>query len=144
MAMMKMCRCGKLIDYYLKSCIECEELYSKDNRAKHSLYNRYQRDEGIQKIYNNKQWTIVKQRAEFRDNNLCILCLSNKTIKSSQAVHHIIELKEDISKAFDLNNLICLCESCHQSVHNKYKRSDKLKEETQSLLLTLITKDVNI
>lgn len=144
MAMMKMCRCGKLIDYSLKSCEQCKELHSKDNRVRHSLYNRYKRDEDIQKIYNNKQWAVVKQRAEFRDNSLCMLCLSNKTIKSSQAVHHIIELKENILKAFDLNNLISLCESCHQSVHSKYNSSDKSKEEIQRLLFRLIVEGVNM
>lgn len=130
MPLVKICpRCGKIIDRELKYCKECTSRINKD-------YNRYKRDMETQKIYNSKEWEISKSKAEDRDMGLCISCYHNKTIKYSQLVHHIIELKDDLSKAFDLNNLICLCESCHQKIHKVYKTKNKVK--MQNLLRNLI------
>ncbi len=52
-------------------------------------------------------------------------------------VHHIEELKEDWSRRFDKDNLISLCESCHQKIHKKYLTN---KLETQHNLRALIKK----
>lgn len=53
------------------------------------------------------------------------------------SVHHIVNYREfdDKDKANDIDNLICLCESCHRFVHSKanteqlfiqHKQQDKI------------------
>ena len=57
------------------------------------------------------------------------------TLSEYEKTHSIEELKDNWSKRFDKDNLISLCESCHQKVHRKYLSN---KEEIQHELKVLI------
>ena len=63
------------------------------------------------------------------------MCLDKNELNNSGTIHHIEELKDNWSKRFDKDNLISLCESCHQKVHRKYLSN---KEEIQHELKVLI------
>jgi thymidylate synthase (FAD) len=61
------------------------------------------------------QWTrnIAKQVYK-KYNYTCQKCgMSSSNLCS----HHIIPVVQDISKAYDFNNLICLCQQCHRNIH---------------------------
>lgn len=119
----KICRCGKIIPYGMKVCDECRpkvELERKKN-IKYYKQTTYERDSKSNKFYKSKEWNKVRQLAILRDHALCKDCLDNNTITSYNTVHHIVPIKEDWSKRLDINNLICLCESCHQKRHNNMK-----------------------
>ncbi|WP_250455985.1 HNH endonuclease, partial [Clostridium tertium] len=115
----KICRCGKVIPYSMKVCDECKskvELERKQN-IKYYKQTTYERDSKYNKFYKSKEWNTVRQLAIVRDHALCKDCLDNNVITPYNTVHHIVPIKEDWSRRLDINNLICLCESCHQKRH---------------------------
>lgn len=127
MALKKLCSCGKIIDYSDSHCSNCKDNYKSNNNNKDT-----------QSIYNSKAWRVLTKVIEQRDNNLCLVCLSNKRISYKDTVHHIVPLRDDVSLAYNKDNLICLCESCHQKVHSAYKQGRASKSATQKKLKTLI------
>ena len=83
-------------------------------------------------IYQSRKWkelTILKKRA----NPLCEQCIKDGEaigipggyVKSVECVHHIIPIetartKEEMRRlAFDWNNLMSLCKSCHARIHKE-------------------------
>lgn len=119
----KICRCGKVIRYNNKSCDECKakiELERKQN-IKYYKQNTYERDSKYNKFYKSREWNSVRQLAIVRDHALCKDCLNKNTITPYNTVHHVVPIKHDWNRRLDINNLICLCESCHQKRHNSMK-----------------------
>ena len=83
-------------------------------------------------IYNSREWkqlTILKKRV----NPLCEQCIKDGEaigipggyVKSAECVHHIIPIETARTKdemrrlAFDWNNLMSLCKSCHARIHKE-------------------------
>lgn len=103
--MMKTCsRCGKLHDFNY----QCNKNRStkKDTQA-NSIRNTY-------------KWTKKSLEIRERDKNLCRCCLADiydtqYTYNFKQLeVHHIIPIEEDITLAFEDDNLITLCVYHHK------------------------------
>lgn len=63
-----------------------------------------------------------------RDNYLCQICLEKNRIKRADVVHHIKELRDSPSLAYDEENLIAICHACHNKIH---KSGEKEKEESK-------------
>lgn len=130
-------RCQKnIIDYKDKYCPECSRNVKKDKAESNRIY-----DKNIRKnanVYASKIWHRVRQVTLNRDNNLCLCCWSNNKIKYAALVHHIVEVNEDVSKAYDINNLISVCRCCHNDIHVAYHKSDKDKKDMQEMLIELI------
>lgn len=81
-------------------------------------------------FYKSSAWRTIRKMALDRDNYLCQMCLKDKVIKDAEIVHHIVYVKDDFNKALDLDNLMCVCSSCHNKIHandNKKKRKINLK-----------------
>ena len=117
----KICRCGKVISYNNKACDKCKskiELERKQN-IKYYKQTTYERDIKYNKFYKSKEWSRVRQVVIARDHALCKDCLDRNTITPYNTVHHIVPIKEEWSKRLDINNLACLCESCHQKRHKR-------------------------
>lgn len=115
----KICRCGKLIPYNIKLCEQCKtkaDLERKQN-IKHYKKTTFERDNKYDKFYKSREWGVARQVAIVRDKALCQDCLNNNKIVPFYTVHHIIPIKVNWSKRLDVDNLICLCESCHQIRH---------------------------
>ncbi|MDT9345599.1 HNH endonuclease [Clostridium perfringens] len=126
----------RIINHNEKYCDKCLSKVTE----RHKEYKRFRIDEKEQKFYSSSEWLNKRAIIKDIDNGFCILCLSNNEIRPMNTVHHIIELKDDWSLRFENNNLICLCESCHQKVHKSYKISEFSKENTQKYLRCLIDK----
>jgi predicted HNH restriction endonuclease len=47
------------------------------------------------------------------------MCLANGRTKAASDVHHWIWLSEDINLAFNPDNLVSVCSSCHGAIHSK-------------------------
>lgn len=120
----KICRCGKVIPYSMKRCPECEAKAEKERKENIRCYKQttYDRDSKYNKFYKSKEWIKGRQLAIVRDHALCRDCLDKDVITPYNTVHHIVPIKEDWSKRLDIDNLICLCESCHQKRHKSMKR----------------------
>ena len=88
----------------------------------------------------NKMPTTLGKRGSWRrkvlkrDSNICQNC--NKKFKRIELhAHHIIPLRFDASREFDINNGICLCIKCHK----KITRSEhKYENKFQSIIGRLV------
>lgn len=107
---------------------------------RHKEYKQNREDIKEQSFYTSPEWKSVRLKIKARDNGLCLMCLNNNLITPMNTVHHIIELKEDWNERFNKDNLICLCEACHQKIHKEYKVNNKRKRVVQQQLKNLINK----
>jgi 5-methylcytosine-specific restriction enzyme A len=81
------------------------------------FYDKYKRDRESKKFYKSKAWQHCRQRVLVRDNHLCQTCLKNGKLTAADMVHHIEELKDKPDLALKEDNLISLCNSCHNKEH---------------------------
>lgn len=78
----------------------------------------------IAKLYNTSKWQKLR-KGYLIDHPLCEKCLENDIIEPATQVHHIKEIStgndelEMMSIAFDPDNLMALCDSCHQKLHKE-------------------------
>ncbi len=67
--------------------------------------------------YDSERWKRLREQALRRDGYHCRNCRRYGRVKSAVEVHHIIHVKDDPSRGYDLDNLISLCDSCHRKRH---------------------------
>lgn len=68
-------------------------------------------------FYHSKAWEKLRLIALDRDNYLCQSCLKDNKITDAKIVHHITYVDHDFSKALDLDNLVSVCQDCHNKIH---------------------------
>jgi hypothetical protein len=83
-----------------------------------------------------KMWIDKKEEILIRDDYTCTKCkgeLNHYYYKPILHVHHIISCSEEMALFFDNDNLITLCEKCHDEIHSfdKHKFGDKYGSPTQ-------------
>lgn len=137
MALLKLCRCGKTITMQQGTCERCQAMQGEKKRQRHKEYKDKRKGNDNRKFYSSKAWKVTRERIKRRDNGLCQLCWDKSRIKPMHTVHHIIELDDSDRLALVHNNLISLCEPCHQHVHKEYKEPNK-KFEMQKKLKVLL------
>ena len=71
----------------------------------------------------------TKKLAIERDNGLCVLCG-----RVAADVHHIV-FRSQLGTS-DLDNLVCLCRSCHEEAHGV--RANKVRELLKELMIRKI------
>lgn len=118
----KICSCGKVIPYNIRFCDKCSETQRKREQVKYYKERTKERDEKYNQFYKSKEWKRLRQVVVVRDHAICQDCLKNNIITQYNTVHHIIPIKIEWNKRLDINNLICLCESCHQKRHNAIEK----------------------
>ena len=77
--------------------------------------------------YKSAKWKKVRLKALKRDKYICQECKKYFKNEEATVVHHIIEVWEDLSKAYDINNLESLCTKCHNKRHPE--KAKKIKKE---------------
>lgn len=134
MALLKLCRCGKRIPQGQRLCDKC--LYAHKQKRKKQA-KAYDKKRNWAWFYNSPGWGTARIQPWDRDNGVCLMCFFSKDrLRTAHVVHHIIELDDDFGRAYDTNNLICLCERCHKRVHKKYREGRK--KETQKELFEIL------
>lgn len=88
-------------------------------KERDNYYRHHRKDKREQQFYNSKEWKKVREVRWQMDNGLCQECIKYNKITLADAVHHIVELKEDWSKRLDIDNLMCVCDRCHNNIHNR-------------------------
>lgn len=77
-------------------------------------------------FYKTRAWAHTRARVLKRDHNECVWCAEQgKVTRERLEVDHIVELKDDPSKAFDMDNLRTLCKACHNRRHGRWTRQPK-------------------
>jgi 5-methylcytosine-specific restriction endonuclease McrA len=112
---------------------------SKAKRERYKQYARDRQDKEEQRFYSSSEWINLAEYIRRKFNGICVVCLlKDNVISYVEAVHHIVEIKDDWDLRLSEDNLICLCSSCHSKVHRLYKKSSKDKEKMQEILYRLI------
>jgi 5-methylcytosine-specific restriction enzyme A len=70
-------------------------------------------------FYMSKEWKALREKALIRDNNECQLCKAKGKYRKADCVHHMKEVKIHPELALTLDNLQCLCNKCHNEVHDR-------------------------
>lgn len=128
---MKQCNhvsCRTLIPFDERYC--GKHLHKERERNRRYDKRREERDEKYRKIYHSTRWRKLRKQVLLRDDHLCRLCRLNVLITPAAEVDHIIELRDDINKAFDAENLQSLCSSCHRdkTIEEQKKRAQREAE----------------
>lgn len=94
--------------------------------------------EFAKKFYNSKNWK--KTRKAYLES---VFYICEKCQRAANIVHHIIELNEeninDANISLDFENLLCVCQDCHNDIHsNKDDRILIFDEQCQ--LIDIIEK----
>lgn len=130
-------RCGKRIQTGTKC--DCSQKRYKE-------YDKDKINSKEKKFYSSDQWNKVKDKAKelYKSIDIYSYYVANK-IEDGQTVHHIIPIKAEWEKRFDLDNLIYLTESNHRTIHNRmdngeyYDVINELKE-----LISKFKKEFNL
>lgn len=71
----------------------------------------------IKTFYNSTPWKHARLKALERDNNECQKCKSRGLYNEAECVHHKKHVKQYPQLALELDNLISLCNECHNQEH---------------------------
>ncbi|RMC95197.1 HNH endonuclease [Clostridium autoethanogenum] len=123
MALKKLCSgCGKIIDYNLKRCEECEKKYKVDKAEKNRIYDknvRQLRDAKYTTFYHSKEWikTVDIVKSECKGLDIYSYYILHK-IEYGDICHHIRPLKIDgWDDRCNVNRIVYLTHSNHALVH---------------------------
>lgn len=100
--------CRELIDYAERFCDE----HKNDDMKQYNKTRRLYDNEYVS-FYSSKAWRDVRYQALLRDGFECQECKRNGYMKAGNIGDHIIPTKEDWSLRLDIDNIQCLCSSCH-------------------------------
>lgn len=128
--------CKKLIGFKEGYCEEHKINAKENSQDRYRRYDKQREGRSDRKIYNSTSWDKIRDKIKQRDFGLCKLCLYNNEIKDMELVHHIVEVREDETLAYNPDNLISVCDKCHKLIHKEYDKNnisrknmkDKLKE----------------
>jgi 5-methylcytosine-specific restriction enzyme A len=81
------------------------------------LYDKYKRNNVAKKFYNSASWRKCRELVLLRDNYLCQECLRNGQVITADMVHHIKSFEDHPELALDSDNLVSICNPCHNKEH---------------------------
>ena len=70
-------------------------------------------------FYKSKRWKEKREKILRRDEYLCRECKRYGKATPATTVHHVIPIERDRSLKLNSNNLISLCEQCHNKMHDR-------------------------
>ena len=74
-------------------------------------------DKKLLNFYLSKEWKEKRKEILKRDNHECQRCKRYGKVTKASVVHHIKHLDKYFELGLKNNNLISLCDSCHNAVH---------------------------
>ena len=105
-------------------------------------YDINSRDKQSYAVYHSKQWIILTDLCKHNFNGLDIYQLYKyNKIVVGELSHHIIPIKDNTSRIYDIDNLIYLSSTSHREIHKEYDEGNK--EQMQEYLLELIKRYKN-
>lgn len=122
---------------------KCKSSWTAENITGDKIYNWT----GGYKSYYGPNWGIQRRACRKRDNNECQVCKKTKEeLGKNMDVDHKIpaRLFDDYKKANDLDNLWCLCNSCHSVKTNWQGVVGEVSMETWKLLVKDLTSNKHI
>lgn len=104
---------GERVKLAKKRCYKKRKEYYLEKAKLYSIEN-YEKVKEAKKRHYDKQnpYRIILQEAGITE--LCVVCSSRKSGNNRLSVHHV----DGNHYNNELNNLVWICESCHQFIHN--------------------------
>lgn len=137
--------CGKPIQVgrkceCMKRTIETRTIY-RPQRVKPSGDNLNGASYGSDPMYHSALWKRLCSEVIARYNHMDIYSwYVYGRIEPGEIVHHIVPIKDDYDKRFEINNLIYLTRENHAIIHQAYSQSEEQKTEMQQKLISLVKK----
>lgn len=83
----------------------------------------------VSKFYNSYEWQKTREAVRERDHNECQMCKAKGKYSTAEVVHHIKHLKDRPDLRLDMDNLISLCNECHNDIHEHGFNTAKKKKK---------------
>lgn len=83
-------------------------------------------------FYKSGKWKSKRDKIFRRDKYLCQECIRHGKTTQADTVHHIKPLESNPELYLDSKNLISLCKSCHNSMHDRV--TNELTDKGMQLL----------
>ena len=116
----------------LIACSSCGRVHPRgyvceQKRKRNYEYKRDREDTGI---YKSRSWDKTRTNILEQYHHMCLYSfyVEGKIIKATD-VHHIVEIFDDDSLAYDEDNLIPLSKEKHRLIHELYKEDKKKIQE---------------
>lgn len=116
----------------LIACSSCGRIHQRGyvceiKRKRKTDYQNAREDTGI---YYSNRWRTIRGQVLEEHNHICLYSfyVEGKIIKATD-VHHIIELNDNSSLAYEEDNLISLSKEKHRLIHELYKEDKKKIQE---------------
>ena len=111
-----------------KACSRCGKVH-KFNEICPNKRTRFYQSTEERKLRSSNKWKEKSLEIRERANHLCEVCRDNNIFTYDNIeVHHITKIKDDNSKMFDNENLICLCVEHHKQADRNQIDSDYLRQ----------------
>lgn len=127
-ALLKLCRCGKRIDYIGKYCDKCTIVVAeekKDGVRKYDKNVRYSAEnKKFADFYHSPAWINLSEVVKLSRNGIDIYSYYiNDEIEEATISHHLREIKKDgWSDRLNKDKLIGLSHSSHEKIHRLMKK----------------------
>ena len=112
--------CPNLVEYPRVYCQVHQAYEDRLIAARNKRYDAARGNDKEYKFYKSKAWRQLRNYVMERDHHLCQLCLKEGNIVDATVVHHIVPVRDDWSLRLKENNLISICDECHNKIHKKY------------------------
>lgn len=115
----------------LISCPKCGKIHKEGECTKKAEV--YGRKNQTRKYRADRRWHYARKQALERDLYCCRMCLADGIIERERLeVHHIIPLYKNPTRAYDIDNLITLCNYHHRMVEDNEHYTKQLLEYISS------------
>lgn len=107
--------CGRIHEMAL-ICEKKQEALDKREAAR----NKKRTDGADVRFRNSSRWRQIRDLVYHRDRCLCLCCMAElegtdvKYNTEGLSVHHIVPLREDLTRGADTSNLITVCRTHHE------------------------------
>jgi len=126
--------CRAIIDK--KDGVRCEKHRVDNNKPKRKKLDHQLNRQG-HFIYSTKKWKILSKKKLTVD-PFCEKCWKENREVVADVVDHIIEIKDDQSKAYTWSNLQSLCHACHNAKTADEERKRKEAARIKKLNLFVV------
>lgn len=87
-------------------------------------------DPKYEKFYKGSRWRNFRKTVFIEKGVYCTECLKESRYTVADTIHHVIEVRTDFEKRYDMNNVTPVCNSCHNKIHSNIKGARNKKEKT--------------
>jgi hypothetical protein len=111
-------------------------------KQRHREYDRLSRNRKSAAFYKSSKWHRARDRALELDGGLDVwLYMTEGKVVAADTVHHIVQLKDDWSKALDISNLMSLHHDTHSMIESMYRQDkEAMIKKLQKMLKEYRTK----